>query len=621
MKKLITLFLIMGLAIAIEAQDIPAISKEKLTYSVQVEYKSPLDLPAVPIISAPYAQNEALLAPNETKLGETVYDLQSNASYNNRFYWHDDGTMAAVWTRGMQSTAFPDRGTAYNYYDGFSWNAWPTERIEDIRCGWPNYAPWGAEGEVVVAHNGVSGLEFSWRTPKGTGDWTQQNFMGPAGIENDITWPRMITTGDNHEYVHLFVNSYVEYEGQAQALLYSRSSDGGATWDPLHVILDGMGEDYYTQISADDYVLEAQGNTVVLLVMSQFHDLFFMRSDDNGDTWDKTVVWEHPYPFWDWNTTIADTFFCVDGSANLDIDPDGKVHVVFGINRVMHPEVGTTYSLFPYVDGIGYWNEDMDPFSNDLDALAPPQYGYVNSEMIEDVNYIGYMQDVNGDGEITLNTDIMYYQQHGPSNMPDIYVDDEDYIHVLFVSTTETYENDVFNYKHLWYRSTRPLGIIDEWSMFIDLTSDITHIFDESYYPMIGGFDIVTNTLHYIFNTDVSPGLAWSEDHGWQTNNTIYASYPIPVGIEEENQSNIIHANIYPNPVNKFLNIEVSGNKKQDYLVSITDPSGQTIRYIKIDHVNSGNIARIDVSDLSQGVYFYTVSSGKDKASGKFVVN
>ena len=116
----------------------------------------------------------------------------------------------------------------------------------------------------------------------------------------------------------------------------------------------------------------------------------------------KTVIWEHPYPFFDFDVTIADTFFCVDNSASIALDRQGKAHVVFGINRVMHEAVGANYSYFPYVDGIGYWNEDMPTFSDDLNALAPPQYGYENSELVEDYNYIGWTQDVDGDDEITF---------------------------------------------------------------------------------------------------------------------------------------------------------------------------------------------------------------------------
>ena len=625
MKKFTILFLSLGMVLTTLAQHIN-VPKDKLTKSVQAEYIRPVKAPVLPIVQAPHVQNEAALAPNETKLGETFYDLQSNASISNRFWKYEDGTMAAVWTRGMEATSFPDRGTAYNYYDGAAWDDWPTERIQDIRCGWPSYAAWGADGEVSVAHNGVEGLEWSWRTPKGSGDWTQQNYLGPAGIENDITWPRMITTGTNNEIVHLFVNSYVEYEGQPRALLYSRTDDSGATWDPQHVILDGLGEDAYTEINADDYVLAARGDMVVLLVASPWQDLFFMKSEDNGENWEKTVIWEHPYPFFDFLTTITDTFFCCDGSANVAIGPDGKVHAAFGINRVYNAELSTTYNLFPYVDGIGYWNEDMDRFSNDLNALAPPDpyniFPWITpAEMVEDENYIGWMQDIDGNGTVDLNSDIYFYQQIGPSNMPSIHVDEDNFVHVIFVSTTETYEFDVYNYKHLWYRTTHPMhGDGGEWGPFVQLTEDISHIFDESYYPVIADFDEITQTLHYIFNTDVTPGLAWSDDHAWQTNNIIYGAFPIPIGIDENVFDAPLPVSVNPNPVTSTATFSIGLEDATSVTLLLTDLNGQEVRKLNYGvQVSGESDLTLDLSDLPAGIYFYRVIAGKATASGKLV--
>ncbi len=78
-------------------------------------------------------------------VGETWYDLQSNSTMANRIYAFEDGTIATTWTRGMDNPpTCPDRGTGYNYFDGTNWGAYPTERIEDQRTGWPNIAPYGA---------------------------------------------------------------------------------------------------------------------------------------------------------------------------------------------------------------------------------------------------------------------------------------------------------------------------------------------------------------------------------------------------------------------------------------------------------------------------------------------
>ena len=378
-------------------------------------------------------QKSTAFAPNETQIGNTQYDLQTNKLLGNRIYRFDDGTIGATWTMGLQATSFPDRGTGYNYYDGSSWGNEPTERIESIRTGWPSYAPWGEEGEIVVSHEfGAHVLYFNTRSVKGTGAWNEFTYAYTGGPQY-LSWPRLVTSGPDYNNVHLLANTFEAYEGMETATVYSRSTDGAATWDIENIIIEGMGSDYYFDLPADEYVwAEPRNGYLAFLCASAWHDMFMMKSDDNGDTWEKTVIWEHPYPFFDWNTTITDTFFCVDNSASITLDYEGKAHVVFGINRVLHDAVGTSYFLFPYIDGIGYWNEDMETFSNDLDALAPPYLGYANSEMVEDHNYIGWMQDVDGDGEIILNTDIMYYRELGPSTMPTIHVDENDFRYVLY---------------------------------------------------------------------------------------------------------------------------------------------------------------------------------------------
>jgi hypothetical protein len=65
----------------------------------------------------------------ETVIGTSTYDLQSNACVQNRILVHDDGTISAGWTMSQQyNTSYPDRGTGYNFFDGTTWGAQPTDR-------------------------------------------------------------------------------------------------------------------------------------------------------------------------------------------------------------------------------------------------------------------------------------------------------------------------------------------------------------------------------------------------------------------------------------------------------------------------------------------------------------
>src|SRR5210317_1850558 len=181
MKKLLLVILVFSVAIMGFSQVSPSTDKYK---SVKVSDRN-IAMDDATNFSNPVSTMKAntLLAPTETQIGITYYDLFSNYNVGNRFWVHDDGTMSAVWIYGEPggASSFPGRGTGYNYYDGTAWGPQPTERIENTRTGWPNIAASGA-GEFGVAHNGSSGLEVIYRAAKGTGDWTQTNFLGPAGI-------------------------------------------------------------------------------------------------------------------------------------------------------------------------------------------------------------------------------------------------------------------------------------------------------------------------------------------------------------------------------------------------------------------------------------------------------
>jgi hypothetical protein len=580
-------------------------------------------------IVRPAGQVQSLAVnPAEVIIGMTQYDLQSNALLNNRIFRYADGTIGAVWTMGMEPTSFPGRGTGYNFYDGTEWYPIPTERIESLRTGWPSYAPLGAEGEIVVSHDfAVNELYFNTRQTKGSGDWTETKFTytnGPA----TLSWARMITSGTDNLSVHMVANSVAEYLGQPTACVYSRSLDGGATWDIENTILDGMGDDSYFEIAADDYVwAEPRNGMIAFLCGSAWYDLFMMKSDDDGDNWEKTVIWEHPYPFFDWNTTITDTFFCVDNSANIALDADGKAHVVFGINRVYHTEVGTNYFLFPYVDGIGYWNEDMETFSNDIYALAPPDpyniFPWITAEeLVEDENYIGWMQDVDGNGTVDLNTDIFYYRYLGASTMPTISVDDDGSIFVLYSSTTEGFEIDVYNYKHIWGRAK----VDGQWGPFVDVTEDISHIFDECIYPQLAGTS--DDFIYYLYNTDVTPGFGFDgSDHSPQDNNYWFAATPksflYPPWLVEENTSNFGHvAQNSPNPFHQTSLVEVDLNEPANLSLVVRNIIGQVVYQIDLGEVNKGvtNIT-IDAAELQAGTYFYTVTADGQKITKKMIVN
>ncbi|MEI7662037.1 MAG: hypothetical protein WCK34_07565, partial [Bacteroidota bacterium] len=163
MKK-ITLFL---LAICISA--IAFSQQKRLEVPASLRNKqmaAPVSVKDISLPAKPMNQTAVSKSTMEDVIGSTVYDMQTNSSPSNHFYLYDDGTMAGVWTMGMNSTSFPERGTGYNYYSAGAWAAAPTARIETLRAGWPSYAPLGPAGEIVVTHTDAQGLAACSRAAK-----------------------------------------------------------------------------------------------------------------------------------------------------------------------------------------------------------------------------------------------------------------------------------------------------------------------------------------------------------------------------------------------------------------------------------------------------------------------
>jgi hypothetical protein len=100
----------------------------------------------------------------------------------------------------------------------------------------------GPNGEIIALYQYVVGsgsIKFYTRENKGVGDWIESTLAPPAGVS--LVWHSMMTSGPNHEYIHLLAYTYdAAYQGQTNALLYYRSSDGAQTWDIDGVIIDGL---------------------------------------------------------------------------------------------------------------------------------------------------------------------------------------------------------------------------------------------------------------------------------------------------------------------------------------------------------------------------------------------
>jgi hypothetical protein len=611
-KNFILLILALIVAFAAVAQKRPFVPEKFRNYSLPADRSSPA--------SENTRMNHAPLKPytlldEGAVVGNTYYDHQTNSSMQSRLHVFDDGTMGVVFTYGMEYYIFPDRGTGYNYFDGIEWGEYPTERIESDRTGWPAYAPFGENGEIVVSHSSgtaVDGLFIEMRENKGSGDWTEMIFEGPTNPP-DLLWPRVATGGADHGVIFLLAltNPAIWYQGQYGALVYSRSADGGQTWQPENATFDCLGPEHYLGFNSDTYEIVAKDNIVAILYGDQMYDLGLLKSTDTGWTFTQTIIWEHPYPLIPPGMQ-TDTFYCADGAHHLAIDSDGMVHVVFGINRTYADAAGTYW--FPLVDGVAYWNENRPTFSNDLNALCP----YADceySELVDDYSLIGWAQDVNQNGEWDiLGEPGLYYV--GASSQPQITISDYGGIRVVYSSLTETFNNGTQDYRHLWTRIS-PNG--DWWGTFHDLNSYVSQAFDECVFPSIASYSN-DEEFYVVYQSDNEPGTAVGGDMDPYGENLI--RFPgIATSIVEHSHVSFEVSQIYPNPFSGSASVNVRLTHDSDISLQVEDISGKAVLQIEKGWVIAGDhTIRINAADLHPGIYFCMIHAGAEKIARKMII-
>lgn len=560
---------------------------------------------------------------DETHVWTTQYDVQSNAAISNRVYQWPDGTVSAVSTWGLAAAAYPDRGTGYNHYDGSTWGPLPTERVESVRSGWPSIAPLGENGEVIVSHGGTPfGINVYTRETKGTGDWMMTQLPNPGTYE--LTWPRVITSGDDNMTIHVVATD----QGAINELIpifYTKSTDGGETWADWAGFPELDDELYNGNLSADDYVFARNGDVLALAFFSAWTDLFYIKSVDGGETWEHHVVWEHPYQSWDWATMFTpDTLYSVDNSGNMTIDYDGNVHLVWGCGRVGvldAPSPDGSYSFWPYTEGIGYWNETMGQIPTHPDN----PHWTMSAEYLDELGMlVGWVPDEDGDGEVSIfELEIMTYNALSLTNNPTIAIDEAGTILIAYSTISETRDNGAYYFRSIYV--TYKDGIYGTWYYNADnLMDNFIHLFDEGIYPTAAPL-AYDNTFWLIYNTDNTPGLSAlaTPDHEPQDN----LMYAVKIGgywVGLEDFTNPVNSisSAYPNPASgSHVNFDLSLSKaSNNVVVSVYNLAGQLVSQDKKDAFVGNNKISVETENLQNGVYFCTITVDNYKETRKFVV-
>jgi len=624
MKKFLLFALMLSFGLSLWAQNkTPGISSQLAKQSITAKRIKPNDRqPTITNQVLPLKASPLTLSNNQ--IGTTEFDAQSYACVQNRLVKHADGTFSAAWTMGTAS--FADRGTGYNYFDGSAWQAFPIARIETSKSGWPSMTV-ASGNEVVVSHSSNVGLIMTTRT-KGTGSWTSVGI--PFSLTTDQAWPRAMGKGLGSGTLHVVASRYLS--SASGEMLYSRSLDGGATWDKQNVILPGA--DPVTEMlptGADSYYMDVKGDTVGIVLGDMTTDVVLIKSFDGGTTWNKQTIWQHQVPLW--NTSLVggagmsdgdgdgmpDTLTVTDGRYALIIDNDGVFHVFMGITKVKRDSVAAAdnFSYWPYTDGLVYWNSTQP-------TIVPISDFYADTLL----NKVGYMVDVNGDDSISFNTVSAGLYPWGEyaftslSSMPSAAIGTDGAVYCTFSSLVEgTDMGDGRGYRNIYAIKSTDHGT--SWTEPVNITRGD---YAECTFGSLNR--TVDSDLYMVYQESDDPGIyvvpTSDNPHPQMLTriNFIKISNDLvnDLSVNEVSKNNISVSQNYPNPFNGTTLIDITLANPTAVDIEIVNLLGQRIGS-SIRQLSTGtHTVALNTENLKTGIYFYTVKTGSASVSRKMIV-
>ncbi len=594
--------------------------------------------------------------------GETMwtnYDLQSNSWCSNRMYQLPNGSVAvtATFSHEPNQTA-SDRGTGYNFYDAEEavWQDMPDARVESMRTGWPTIAQWKENGEILISH---APMRCWTREVAGQGEWVYRGELpiSPEGFpyDDDASWPRVATSGDNHNIIHVIAD--IQHQGDAveHYQVYLRSEDA-ENWTISYSPLAQDGEEM--NYSADAYNITANGHNVAMVYGDDLQaDIIMYKSTDDGLNWTRYVVWDNPYSGYDWATDpqsiMTDTVF---GPANLAIaiDNRGTAHVALTTYEYIHDELGDNYTTWSgrAVDGIYHWKDTDGPIAD----TEHPEYigtsleehfahpnphhamrlwwpivnepGYVHM-VADSTKWIGFVPLYDGvewsNDKFYREKDYFYKFRSGQSGMPAFSIDPMGNIACAYSSpcTKRLDDNGAYYYRSIYVSYYN----VDEgyWHQVVDEITDeevyFGFLYSENIFTMGVDNTYVPGEFWFGFQSDDQVGLYWGSNATQQqaSENTIHVIKITPdpemVSVPENYEAQDVVYGIYPNPATDYVVVKSSQDVEAN--ISIINLMGQTVKQFNKSLKMGENAIGID---LKSGIYFCTISANGFSKTIKFVV-
>lgn len=658
MKKLFTLALALSVAYVGYSQ-VRMASKNDAKKQVSTMQK--VGRMETPNLNA-YVQSEPTITRSESELDWTVYDWQTNSGARNWTLTWPDGKVTFAYTVASD-LGLADRGTGISTYDSNT-DEWVTSegRVEQEKTGFGSIARF-KENSILVAAHTATNLGVYLIEDKDDVQAESAELVSYLDGTYDPCWPVIQTSGPNRDIVHVVATAnavdgssvnHPDAEGVATPFIYFRSMDGGQTWDKENVILPFLGPEYGIEWGSNScYFMDTRDdNRIALVINNTWSDGMVIYSDDNGETWERTVFYSHPDIMGMTGATNPDSvWFMYPRYTSALWGVGNELQVLWEFNG--STGLAGSSSYYPGIGGIGFWGESM-PYNGDGNVqsaipgnLTPGQpfvmdsaYIYQDfyasnwwwSNALHDMypEFVGYLAPMDANhnpldpytDSITnedFNISSANFKNHGAYNggicgapvmcaMPNSGGADLVAVWVGMdvrgvISGIEYYRMKVFA------RHSADAG--RTWGKMKHLTNTYMFSNAECTWPQAS---IVDNTLVLAYQLDGQPdSYTIGNNNDTNPNDNYYYGMTFDLNelFPDENVSvpEVVNSNvamsIFPNPATDRLNVVLS----KDSQIVVYNIMGQQVASME-GRVGTNTI---ETSNLTSGVYFVTAGSNTQK--------
>lgn len=595
----------------------------------------------------PAANRGTVIAADEIEMSQTYYDWQTNSGARNFTAVWPDGFVVTCFTQSTNASS-SDRGTGLAWFDPAvgEWD-YTESRVEGIRTGFGSIARYKENGLVIAAHTADELRIFIVEDFRGGDRDFGQGITLPMADGVEATHPAVQCSGENLDIIHVLgANFQKEEPYYNEAIFYWRYQDGEFT--KSCELLPSLNRDHVSDGGTNNYVFmlydPANPNRVSFLLNTPWADGKAVISDDNGDSWNDRVFYQHPGI----NGTYESAFMYPRWTTAV-FDANDNLNVVYEWNGSSGaPGEGGYY---PGLGSVGFWSETLpksedciggignvgEPFIMDTAYLYEDVYFSMPwwSDAIHDPlpESFGILQIIDDQGNVVpwsgelpesyhwvYNSDHM--GDHGSYNcgvvgFPSMFMEGNN----IYVFWSMLAGDDGTGDASLYYwdgtnHYFRLFGAVSQdggltWKDPVHLITEESAAYDEKVYGQVMPYlyhDAEGAYLWYVYQSDGDPGTTTIDAQDPNPDDNFYNALKVYVsklvGVEEQSDvvAPAINMTVFPNPANGSFNMEL--NNEAD--VNIFNAVGQLVKSYE-------SVKSVKVTDLSAGIYFVKAGNQTQK--------